>query len=91
MQAAWYIDAAEEFYDLGPAFLLVFQEKQPPYLITVAELDDESVAAGRAQNRAACEIWRDCTQAGIWPGYSQDIELISLPPWAARPLEDTYT
>jgi hypothetical protein len=84
MQAAWYIDAVEQFYDLGPAFLFVFQEKTAPYLITIAELDDDAIRAGRARNRDACEIWRDCTQAGVWPGYTDDIELITLPPWAAR-------
>jgi hypothetical protein len=84
MQAAWYTDALEQFYDLGPAFLFVFQEKTPPYLITIAELDNDAIRAGRARNRDACEIWRDCTQAGVWPGYTDDIELITLPPWAAR-------
>lgn len=84
MQAAWYTDAVEQFYDLGPAFLFVFQEKTAPYLITIAELDDDAIRAGRARNRDACEIWRDCTQAGVWPGYTDDIELITLPPWAAR-------
>jgi hypothetical protein len=85
MQAAWYTDAIQAL-GLGddPAFLFVFQEKTAPYLITIAELDDEAIRAGRARNRDACEIWRDCTQADVWPGYSQDIELITLPPWAAR-------
>lgn len=85
MQAAWYMDAAEEFYDLGPAFLFVFQEKTAPYLVTIAELDDEAIETGRTRNAQACEIWRDCTKTGIWPGYSDyDIQLISLPPWTAR-------
>jgi hypothetical protein len=91
MQAAWYIDAVEQFYDLGPAFLFVFQEKTAPYLITIAELDDDAIRAGRARNRDACEIWRDCTQAGVWPGYTDDIELITLPPWAARTEGDLYS
>jgi hypothetical protein len=85
MQAAQYIDGSRALgLDEDPAFLFVFQEKTPPYLVTVAELDDEAETAGRARNQLAMEIWRDCTQAGVWPGYSQDIELISLPPWARR-------
>jgi len=92
MQAAWYTDAVQAL-GLGddPAFLFVFQEKTPPHLITIAELDADAIRAGRARNRDACEIWRDCTQAGIWPGYSQDIELITLPPWAARTEGDLYS
>jgi hypothetical protein len=37
--------------------------------------------------RKACERFRDCTESGIWPGYSdepEDIETIRLPPWVTR-------
>ena len=84
-QDAWYIDGVRALgIDEDPAFLFVFQEKTPPYLITVAELDEPAIQAGRERNTEACEIWRDCTETGIWPGYSDGIELISLPPWAPR-------
>jgi hypothetical protein len=75
--------------DDDPAFVFIFQEKEPPYLVTVVQLDEEARQAGRARNRQAIERFRDCTEAGIWPGYSDDIELISLPPWALRDLEYT--
>ena len=87
MQADWYCDGVRALgLDGDPAFVFVFQEKEPPYLVTVAELDDEARRAGRARNRQAIERFRDCAEAGIWPGYSDDIEYISLPPWAARTL-----
>jgi hypothetical protein len=85
MQDAWYLDGATA---LGladdPAFVFIFQEKEPPYLVTVVQLDDEARAVGRERNRIAIERFRDCTEAGHWPGYSEDIEQIALPPWAAR-------
>ena len=43
--------------------------KDPPYLVNIAELDDDAIRAGRARLRDACEIFRDCTETGIWPGY----------------------
>jgi len=87
-QAAWYIDGVRALgLDEDPAFLFVFQEKTAPYLITVAELDEPAIQAGRERNAEACEIWRDCTKTGIWPGYTDEIELISLPPWAPRAVE----
>jgi PDDEXK-like domain of unknown function (DUF3799) len=87
-QAAWYIDGVRALeIDDDPAFLFVFQEKTAPYLITVAELDEPAIQAGRERNAEACEIWRDCTDTGIWPGYTDEIELISLPPWAPRASE----
>jgi hypothetical protein len=89
MQAAQYTDAAIALgLDDDPAFLFVFQEKTPPYLVNIAQLDPEATAAGRARNRRACEIWRDCTETGIWPGYEAQaddgITYITLPSWAAR-------
>jgi PDDEXK-like domain of unknown function (DUF3799) len=84
-QAPFYIDGVRALgLDDDPAFLFVAQEKAPPYLVTVFELDAGALAAGRAFNRRAIEVYRDCKEAGVWPGYSDDIELISLPPWAAR-------
>ena len=67
-----------------PQFTFVFQEKTPPYLVTVRGLDDDALAIGAARNRLALEIYRDCTDAGVWPGYGDDIEVLSLPPWARR-------
>ena len=87
-QDAWYTDAVRAMgYDDDPAFVFCFQEKTPPYLVSVVQLDDEAREAGRAVNRLALEVFRDCREAGIWPGYSQEIELVSLPPWALRQLE----
>ena len=85
MQAPWYEDG---IISLGlaedPAFLFIFQEKEPPYLVSVVQLDYDAMRAGRAANRAAMERYRDCTEASKWPGYSDEIEVISLPPWMVR-------
>lgn len=82
ISAAQYTDAARALgLDDDPAFLLVFQMKDPPYLVNVVQLDDDAIRAGRERMQRACEMFRDCTQTGIWPGYSDDIETISLPPW----------
>jgi hypothetical protein len=91
-QAAWYLDGVRELLPgSDPAFVFVFQEKAPPYLITVCELDDIAERAGRRRNAEAIERYRDCRDAGTWPGYSADpevIELISLPPWAIPRIEE---
>lgn len=87
-QDAFYVDGVCALgLDDDPGFLFVVQEKTPPWLVTVCELDGVAREAGRQRNRRATEIYRDCKEAGIWPGYSQDIELISLPPWV-RSRED---
>jgi hypothetical protein len=60
----------------------VVQEKTAPYLVTVIELDVLAVREGDALNRRALEVYADCTRTGMWPGYTDAIELIGLPRWA---------
>jgi hypothetical protein len=91
IQAPWYCDALAA---LGPhpdpAFVFVFVESDPPHLITVAHLEDDSMAAGRKLGRLACERFRDCAKDDLWPAYSEkptDIEEIRLPYWALREIE----
>lgn len=85
MQAEWYCDAVEALGIASrPVFLFVFQEKTPPYLITVVELDGLFRRIGRDDNRQALEVFAECQATGDWPGYSNDIELIEPPAWVAR-------
>lgn len=85
MQAAWYSDAALACLDVETVgFVFVVQEKTAPYLVSIVEPDAQAIAVGRAKNTHAMEIYRDCLAADVWPGYSTDIELVSLPAWADR-------
>lgn len=82
-QARWYLDGINA---LGiaehAAFLLVFIEKTPPHVVTVAEPDAEALAWGAERNRRALDLYARCVETGEWPGYSDDVELVSLPRWA---------
>lgn len=84
-QAAFYIDGIRAL-DLADevGFVFIFQEKTPPYLITVVEPDQESLAIGRAVNDRAAEVFAECTATDTWPAYTDDIETVSLPEWMVR-------
>lgn len=84
MQAPWYSDGVAAITGLEIPFVFVFQETSPPYLVRVVQLSDAAMTAGRRWNAAACERFRDCTQAGVWPGHDDEVLTIDLPPWAAR-------
>lgn len=89
-QAAWYLDGIPVLgLAAEAAFLFVAQEKTPPYLVTVIELDALALRIGRDLNRQAIDVYAECAATGVWPGYTTDIELVGLPTWAeTRHLED---
>jgi hypothetical protein len=89
MQAPWYQDAVVDvgLADYPPEFTFIFQEKTPPYVVTVATPDEEMLAYGRAQNREAIELYYQCKTFDHWPGYADGPVTVSLPRWAIRELE----
>lgn len=85
LQAAAYIDAAQAVgHAADAAFVLIAQEKTPPYLVTVVQPDPAAVDIGRDQNRRALELYAECTGTGRWPGYTDDVAEIALPGWVER-------
>jgi hypothetical protein len=92
-QAAFYLDALTWLgLDNGraPRFVFVAQEKEPPYLVTIAEPDDEAIEWGRELNRDALRTYARCTATGEWPGYDHGptgIATLSLPGWQVAAYE----
>jgi len=87
-QAAWYLDGYRALVGGDPAFLFVFVEREPPHLVSVIELDQHALIVGAELNRRALQIYAECKATGTWPGHSPEIELVGLPAWAARQLEE---
>lgn len=81
-QAAWY---TEGICRLGlcddPIFMLVFQEKTPPHVVTCVVLDDVTLHWGEVLNRKAKGTFASCLRSGSWPGYADDVVTLSLPSW----------
>ncbi|MHC5259867.1 PD-(D/E)XK nuclease-like domain-containing protein [Streptomyces sp. UC4497] len=64
------------------AFVFVCQEKTAPYVITVIEVNATARRIAAARNRRALETFAKCTADGYWPGYSDDVVSVAVPPWA---------
>jgi hypothetical protein len=81
LAADWYLDGARTLGLAGPdaAFLLIVQEKTPPFVVTVVQIDSTALAIGRVENRRAIDIYMRCTETGIWPGYTDDVALVGVP------------
>lgn len=85
-QGDWYRDGAFELNldgGGGIGFVLVFQEKEAPYMVTVVEPDDEALLWGSVLNAKAIDVYRRHVATDTWPGYADtDLVLASLPPYA---------
>lgn len=88
-QADWYTEAIiANGLDEDPKFVFVVQEKTPPYVVTVCQLDDIALRVGAEDNRDAIQVFHRCVTTGEWPGYSDEIEVVGLPYWITNEYED---
>lgn len=83
-QAAFYTDGYEVASGRNVlGFVFVAVEADWPYAASAVMVDDESLAKGRADNRQLLDLYARCRAENSWPGYSDTIEVVSLPRWAA--------
>jgi exodeoxyribonuclease VIII len=88
VQAAWYLDGIERANGRRPEqFLFVCVEKKAPHAVAVYAADAEMIDAGAKQAHLDLDTLAVCKAADAWPGYSDQIEPISLPAWM-RPKAD---
>ena len=87
-QASWYLDGVEAATGHRPdQFIFICVEKKPPYAVAVYAADAEMIHIGA--ETAARDLARlvECKASNTWPGYSDQIEPLSLPAWM-RPRAD---
>lgn len=85
IQAANYLRGAE-LAGLGTPdrFIFICLENEEPNLVAIYKLDDEAIDNGFIKLNELLVKWEQCTSTGIWPGYSDKIERISLPNWILK-------
>jgi hypothetical protein len=89
LQAAWYLAGIRALgMDVDPAFVFVAQEKTPPYLVNVIELDMPAMEIGALLMRRAIDVFVECQKRDVWPGYADEVQTVSLPVWYQRLIED---
>lgn len=71
-------------------FLFIAQEKTAPFLVNVIRLDSMWPVMAKDRNHRAREIYKRCTETGIWPGYGTDIEVAMSPSWLQTDHEREY-
>ena len=90
IQGALYSDG---FTALNNGLVLPYQiiasETDAPYACAIYSLEPDSLFAGREIYKHYLNVYKDCLETGFWPGYSQFVEPINIPPYAlSKTLEE---
>ncbi|MCX8559811.1 PD-(D/E)XK nuclease-like domain-containing protein [Mycolicibacterium mucogenicum] len=88
LAAAWYSWIASVVFGVPIGrvrFLLVAVEKEPPYLVSVTEWDDDDLEVGLAMRRDAIDLFHECTTTNTWDSWRghdpTKVHTIHLPAW----------
>ena len=87
-QAAWYLDLAHAVGLDADQFGFIVQEKEPPYAVACIRLSDEHLILGRRDMRTAIDIYAECLNSGVWPGYGDHWQTVELPGYLRARLYD---
>ena len=97
VQAAHYLDVMEAATGERRRMRFVFVEKEPPHEVFVGDMHDapgedgDWMETARSKAREARRIWRECSEAGEWPGFPARIGSIRAPIWHAQDWADRET
>lgn len=85
VQAHWYLQGLKQCgVTDAEDFVFVAVEKEPPYAVAVYFADELMLALGEREARADLDLLSACKNTGLYHGYDEDIQPLSLPKWAAR-------
>lgn len=82
--AAFYSDVPV-WADLPPVdlyLLIAFERDNPGAGVAVYEIGSGEIARGRAEYRAALDLYHHCRTHNDWPGYDPDVKQLKYPAWA---------
>lgn len=82
VQQGWYQDVREIITGGRGKFRFIAVETAPPYLVGVYELDYSFEDMGKVKALAARNIYRQCVDAGVWPGYADGVQTLQPPQFA---------
>jgi len=69
-------------------FILCLVEDEPPYDVRVIELGPEWMRVGKLEATDLLRRWKACNEAGVWPGRSDELEVVEPPAWVTDKFGD---
>ncbi|UFS59501.1 PD-(D/E)XK nuclease-like domain-containing protein [Subtercola endophyticus] len=80
-QRGHYLDTLRFATGETRELVFVVVETNPPHLVAVHQLDRIFADMGHLKARRAREIYAECTESGVWPGYPDEVQLVIPPTW----------
>lgn len=91
VQRAWYLDAHKAITgDTDAEMIFLAVEKEPPYLVAKYQVPMTWAEKGNRMAATARKKWVECMNAGRWPGYPEEIQLLDEPVWHVYEFEEKY-
>lgn len=90
VQQEFYRDTYRVSEDDEINFIFIAVETTRPHLVAVHQLDVVYQQMGARLAKESRRIYAECTASGVWPGYPEDVQLVSPPTWAAMQHEEKY-
>jgi len=90
VQQEHYLTIRELITGHRPRFRFIAIENTRPYLVAVHELDEQWQEIGDEWAKVARRTYRECVDAGVWPGYGTDTHTLHPPMWLIYAHEDRF-
>ncbi len=81
VQVAFYSRGLLALTGYYPVWTYVVQEVSPPYELSLIRLSDDAFDVAENKVQAAIEMWANCLETNLWPGYGLDVFEADPPPW----------
>lgn len=91
LKCRWHVQGAgylhiDSLLGLGhDSFLFIAVEKFPPYAVAVYDLSPDDLSQGRREYHRDLNVYKMCTESGVWPGYQINPRMTCLPDYAYDP------
>jgi len=79
--AAMYIEIGRMLGLPVDGFVWIFVENKAPFSCRYVQADNEMLEIGRQEFYACLGKYKECLESDQWPGYSENVEVISMPAW----------
>lgn len=89
VQAAYYLDNCNLSGIHKQTWFFICIEKSTPYLVRCLQLSGDVIEHGRRIYQHDLQIYRNCLETGLWPGWGDEYDECALPTWELRQLEMT--